>query len=588
MKFKINNCMRPHNYIILSILTILTACDKETLDFQKQEDISNMGEIVCLLEPGRASASRTYYDYSNDAGIYRAKWADGDQIAICFDAAATAGKFTLISGADNTEATFYGPVPDNYTGMTAVYPYQIFKKNTSSGITVSLPSIISHNSRQILSDAMPLFAQGKAGALNFYNLTAVIKISVKGDGLLKSVTISSPDGVSLSGTGNITPDQNGMPILTMDATDNDLTVNAGAIFLSDKVQDIYIPVPATNYQGGLILDFCFEGKSETRILQGPLNFERAMLRAVRPYDINVPFDFDAYTPENNEIWYKSDYEMEIMEESGLDKSLVSHSYSKKNRMGVITTDSPVTKIEGQIFLYPGSVTYIKLPDTVQEISMDGLKGMAFDSFASPADLRIIGTDAFLGCHNLKRLILNEGLESIGLEAFGDCPSLEYVYIPKSVNTIAAYSFRGSTSKLDHWDGECALIDKDRHTLYGNTAYGYVSESCSQIDAIAGCNLTEYTIPDQALFTQNYAFSGLRNLKRLVIHKDFKSFGLEVFKSMQKLEVIECLAPVPPTFDPDENFNAPNLKEIRVPQGNVETYKQAPGWSHFADIINALK
>lgn len=576
--------MSLYKYISCLLLTVITACSNEDFGFCPGLDVDRAGQITCNTESRDTSLSRTYFEHG--LTVYWSKWNKEDQIAMCFDGADTAARFNLLTGENSASAVFYGPVPDNYNMITAVYPFDIFRERTSTSIKVCLPSTISYNAQQILCGAMPMFAQGSDGSLNFYNLMSVIKISVQGNGLLRGISISSPDGLGMSGNGRIITDKNNIPSLLIEDAETTLTINTGAIFLSDNPQDIYLPIPAATYENGLKLEFQFEGRTETRVL-GALSFERAVMRAVKPYEISVPFDFNSYETKENEIWYKSDGQQDISDKADLDTPIISHSFSKSNRLGVITTQSPIVKIGGPLFKSPEYVTFVKLPDSVQEIAMSSFENAAIETFDAPNGLRIIGTDAFFKCNRLRKVVLNDGLESLGLQVFGECPNLESVYIPGTVTIIGAYIFRESTSKLDHWDGDCPHIDKDRHALYSTSAYGVVTEKSDMIDIIAGCNLTEYRIPDQALFTQNYAFSGLGKLKRLIIHENFIGFGLYVFSSLTKLETIISYAATPPHFNPDEDFSSASLKEIRVPKSCVDKYKEADGWKAFSDKIIAL-
>lgn len=60
----------------------------------------------------------------------------------------------------------------------------------------------------------------------------------------------------------------------------------------------------------------------------------------------------------------------------------------------------------------------------------------------------IGQNAFCRCANLKVAILPEGLEEIGEEAFAFCTSLTAVVIPSTVTNIYAHAFSGCTGVTD--------------------------------------------------------------------------------------------------------------------------------------------
>ena len=89
----------------------------------------------------------------------------------------------------------------------------------------------------------------------------------------------------------------------------------------------------------------------------------------------------------------------------------------------------------------------------------------------------IGENAFCRCYNLQVAILPEGLERIGEEAFAFCTSLTTLAIPSTVTDIYAHAFSGCTSVsdvyflmtteeqldgFDWWDGVYASPGQDEH------------------------------------------------------------------------------------------------------------------------------
>lgn len=579
---KIDN-MKVYKLACCLFVLNLVGCSNEDPNLDIITDTGIVSEIECYTEGQDRAVSRTYYEIDNATNMYVSKWDKDDQIAVCFDGSDVARQFNLHKGERTGSAVFYGPVPDNYSSISAVYPFSIYKGRSSSSVEVDMPSTINYDEDKVLCGAMPMYARSTIGSLNFYNLMAVIKISVQGSGLLKSISISSVDGIGMSGNGHIVFDGDNIPLLEMDDRYTDITINI-SMFLSSAPQELFLPIPAATYWNGLKLEFAFEGKNESRVINGPLSFERSVMRAVKPYEINIPFDFDKYQTKDDEIWYKSKAKQSLLDDCDLGTALVAHSFSDTYQLGIIKADSPIKKIGGPLFQSPKNVSFVKLPSTIQEIAMNGLAHTSIEEFVAPACLRILGVDAFLNCGELRKVIMNNGLESIGQEVFGDCPNIEYVFLPKTLCTIGAYAFRQSTENLDQWDGDCPLIDEDRHSLYSNSAYGLFTEDPVVVDVVAGCNLTEYRIPNQALFLQNYALFGCKKAKKLIIHENFIYFGLEVFMALDELETIICYAQTPPGFDSDEALVVKKLKEIRVPENSIEAYKKAFGWKNFADII----
>eukprot|EP00980_Cylindrotheca_fusiformis_P017309 scaffold5367_cov67-Cylindrotheca_fusiformis.AAC.2 len=63
----------------------------------------------------------------------------------------------------------------------------------------------------------------------------------------------------------------------------------------------------------------------------------------------------------------------------------------------------------------------------------------------PSNVKDIGFAAFNTCKRLARLVLNEGLETIGMSAFTYCESLTEVEIPSTVKDISYHAFNACTS-----------------------------------------------------------------------------------------------------------------------------------------------
>ena len=66
---------------------------------------------------------------------------------------------------------------------------------------------------------------------------------------------------------------------------------------------------------------------------------------------------------------------------------------------------------------------------------------ALKEFTFPSTLKVIGERAFSNVQ-LKKIVLNFGLETIGLEAFSNNYALTEIIIPESVVFIDGYAFRG--------------------------------------------------------------------------------------------------------------------------------------------------
>ena len=91
--------------------------------------------------------------------------------------------------------------------------------------------------------------------------------------------------------------------------------------------------------------------------------------------------------------------------------------------------------------YLGSETRIVIPNTLDGHIVTGISIGAFNtvwgasSLTVPGTIRNIPPACFLGCFNLKTLIIGEGVSSISMKAFALCDKLERVSLPESLARI---------------------------------------------------------------------------------------------------------------------------------------------------------
>lgn len=109
--------------------------------------------------------------------------------------------------------------------------------------------------------------------------------------------------------------------------------------------------------------------------------------------------------------------------------------------------------------------YVKIGSelyTVTEIDDQALSGYKFTDIQFPHTLKIIGKESFYGCAKLKRIIIPEGVVSIGKAAFSACGAKDFteLYIPKSVKEIgdkAFYWLGNDVSYNKHYQGYLSCI-----------------------------------------------------------------------------------------------------------------------------------
>lgn len=199
-------------------------------------------------------------------------------------------------------------------------------------------------------------------------------------------------------------------------------------------------------------------------------------------------------------------------------------------------------------------------------------------------VREIDADAFWGCAYLEELILPEGIESIGHEAFGKCISLREISIPMSVKKIGVNPFIGihnihisSLSESVCCDGKAVFTD------HGKTLVSFVAGD------------KEYTVPEGVECIGEKAFSGKRQLQRVILPQSLKVIDDEAFFDCDGLLSVvipentefigdcafgDCLAlrsvcfnGVPKKMKRTMLAGCEDIREITVPENSIGKFKK---------------
>lgn len=109
-------------------------------------------------------------------------------------------------------------------------------------------------------------------------------------------------------------------------------------------------------------------------------------------------------------------------------------------------ENKVFEVENDMIVkYYGNGGDVILPDGAKDIFFEVFSMRTnINSVTIPRSIKEITAFVFERC-SLKTLIVNEGVESIGLGSFLDCKSLETVYLPTTIKDISRRAFEGCVS-----------------------------------------------------------------------------------------------------------------------------------------------
>ena len=199
--------------------------------------------------------------------------------------------------------------------------------------------------------------------------------------------------------------------------------------------------------------------------------------------------------------------------------------------------------DGALAIYSSSIKKVVVGEGVTSIGSD-----AFDSYSAleavvlPSTLQSIGSDAFIYCSNLLAVEIPNGVTSIGTHAFASCSSLGTVSIPSSVKSIGkqAFAYCFALSSVTGAEG-VETIGQDAFVKCG-ALKSYPWSNCLKSigdTAFNQCDLSSAELPDTVETIGNAAFYNNANLTSATLpeNKNFTAIPDTLFYSCKMLEAV---------------------------------------------------
>ena len=180
----------------------------------------------------------------------------------------------------------------------------------------------------------------------------------------------------------------------------------------------------------------------------------------------------------------------------------------------------------------------------------------------------IGKSAFSGCKNLVSVDLPQSVKTIDDFAFSLCTSLENVNIPNRLTSIGEAAFE--QCKIS------SVILPESVTSIGDAAFSACSE------------LTTVGIPDGVTSIGYSVFSSCFNLTSIELPTSVMTLGVAAFSNCPMLDTVVLRSPMVLPCDLSTFEDCPQISSICVPAELVESYKTASVWSDYANIIKPIQ
>lgn len=218
----------------------------------------------------------------------------------------------------------------------------------------------------------------------------------------------------------------------------------------------------------------------------------------------------------------------------------------------ISMPDTYTWLTSQAFVYCSNLESVKLSAGLESIPEKTFSKITQIGFSSTGEPYI---DVIAPGPKITSIDIPEGIKTIGVGAFQDCPTLTHVSIPSTVTDIQQEAFRNTGLTTV----EIKSADENTARSIGNSAFA------------SNEGLTAISIPEGFTKISNNAFESCTSMTEVIIPGTMEQLYSGVFDKCTSLETVTFSGAQPPIM-PSGTFGT-DVKFI-VPEGSETAYQTA--------------
>ena len=608
-------------FFIAASILVITSCVNEvdnanSLQLQAGED----DEVFYATLEGSPDAGtkvyadskmRTLWNADDRVSIFR-KTTGNEQYRFTGEDGANAGNFSHVSGSKSQTALNY---------FYSLYPYSEATSLSADGVvSLTMPAEQVYKENSFGIGANTMLSVTANNQLKFRNVGSFLSFKFYGNSVfVKSITLKGNNHEKLAGAATVSMALNGTPLIKMaDEATESITLNCetAVAISSDKnsATVFWFVLPPTDFTKGITVTV-LDDKDGVFVMNSAahLTFERNKLTSLSAKKVVPVVQYIAFEDAKFKTYCVAHFDTDGDGEVSLAEGLAVTEI-------LVGTDT-IASVKG-IECFPnltslhcyGSFTYTPqafIPNgqlTQLDVSHNTALQSLWCHFNHLAVLDVSQNTA------MTELVCSDNdLTGINLE---NNPALKYLSVAANKIKNLDLSHNLKLERIDCTENPISSLDVTQNTeleqfaaqvcpsltsldLSMNMKLQYINVLGSPLtsiqlpvtltsisrDAFGDCQFLTFNIPSRVKTVGDNAFSNCTKLFAVTVPASVTSLGSYVFNGCTSLGALYMAGSTPPTIGTGLIDVLPQcICWIYVPEDAVEAYKNAPGWSAYADRI----